>query len=57
MPAGGFLDNTLLALVRERYPEASPLHRLGRGTSGLVLFARHEAARRRSSREPGAIAR
>lgn len=40
LPAGGFLDNTLLALVRERYPEASPLHRLGRGTSGLVLFAR-----------------
>ena len=40
MPAGGFLNHTLLALVRERYPEASPLHRLGRGTSGLVLFAR-----------------
>ena len=40
MPAGGFLENTLLALVREQYPEASPLHRLGRGTSGLVLFAR-----------------
>ena len=56
MPAGGFLDNTLLALVRERYPEASPLHRLGRGTSGLVLFARHERARRRSSRARGAIA-
>ena len=44
MPAGGFLDNTLLALVREMYPEASPLHRLGRGTSGLVLFARHKHA-------------
>ena len=44
MPAGGFLDNTLLSLVRERYPEASPLHRLGRGTSGLVLFARNTAA-------------
>jgi 23S rRNA pseudouridine1911/1915/1917 synthase len=44
MPAGGFLDNTLLALVRERYPEASPLHRLGRGTSGLVLFARQRSA-------------
>ena len=44
MPAGGFLDNTLLALVREKYPEASPLHRLGRGTSGLVLFARHKDA-------------
>jgi len=44
MPAGGFLENTLLALVRERYPEASPLHRLGRGTSGLVLFARQRSA-------------
>jgi 23S rRNA pseudouridine1911/1915/1917 synthase len=44
MPAGGFLDNTLLALVRERYPEAGPLHRLGRGTSGLVLFARQRNA-------------
>jgi len=44
MPAGGFLDNTLLALVRGRYPEASPLHRLGRGTSGLVLFARQRSA-------------
>ena len=40
MPAGGFLNHTLLALVRELYPEASPLHRLGRYTSGLVLFAR-----------------
>lgn len=44
MPAGGFLENTLLAVVREKYPEASPLHRLGRGTSGLVLFARHQHA-------------
>lgn len=44
MPAGGFLENTLLSLVRERYPEANPLHRLGRGTSGLVLFARNTAA-------------
>lgn len=40
MPAGGFLDNTLLALIRRQYPDASPLHRLGRCTSGLVLFAR-----------------
>jgi len=45
MPAGGFLELTLLHLLRRRYPEASPLHRLGRFTSGLVLFARtHEAA-------------
>lgn len=45
MPAGGFLNHTLLGLMREKYPEASPLHRLGRHTSGLVVFARtHEAA-------------
>jgi 23S rRNA pseudouridine1911/1915/1917 synthase len=40
MPAGGFLENTLLSLIRQQHPEASPLHRLGRHTSGLVLFAR-----------------
>lgn len=40
LPGGGdFQDHTLLALVRRRHPEASPMHRLGRGTSGLVLFA------------------
>lgn len=44
MPAGGFVESTLLAVVRQAYPEASPLHRLGRGTSGLVLFARHKQA-------------
>jgi 23S rRNA pseudouridine1911/1915/1917 synthase len=44
MPAGGFLDHTLLALMRRRYPEASPLHRLGRHTSGLVVFARTRQA-------------
>ena len=44
MPAGGFLEHTLLALVHASYPEAHPLHRLGRFTSGLVLFARTPAA-------------
>ncbi|MEO8677663.1 MAG: RluA family pseudouridine synthase [Vicinamibacterales bacterium] len=45
MPAGGFLEHTLLALVRRRYPAANPMHRLGRFTSGVVLFARtHEAS-------------
>lgn len=39
MPAGGFLEHTLLMQVRKNWPNASPLHRLGRGTSGLVLFA------------------
>ena len=45
LPGGGFLENTLLALVRERTPEATPMHRLGRGTSGLVLFALTAQAR------------
>ena len=45
-PGGGFLEHTLLHLVRQRYPGASPVHRLGRGTSGLVLFARTSAANR-----------
>lgn len=38
LPGGGFLEHTLLHLVRRRFPVASPAHRLGRGTSGLVLF-------------------
>lgn len=44
MPAGGYLEQTLLWLVRRNAPEASPLHRLGRYTSGLVLFARTPSA-------------
>jgi len=47
LPAGGHLEHTLLALVRRIVPEASPLHRLDRGVSGAVLFARTELARRR----------
>ena len=50
MPAGGFLEHTLLTLVREACPEASPLHRLGRYTSGLVVFARTNAAASRLGR-------
>lgn len=44
LPAGGFLKHTLLYLVQARWPEAAPLHRLGRATSGLVLFARTKEA-------------
>lgn len=40
LPAGGFLENTLLRLVQTKTPEANPVHRLGRGTSGIVLFAK-----------------
>ncbi len=45
MPAGGFLDHTLLALVRRKAPDASPMHRLGRGTSGLVVFGKTPGVR------------
>ena len=46
MPAGGFLTHTLVHVVRRRFPEAAAMHRLGRGTSGIVLFARTDQARR-----------
>jgi 23S rRNA pseudouridine1911/1915/1917 synthase len=45
VPNGGFLEHTLLHRVRRLHPGAVPMHRLGRGTSGLVLFARTDAAR------------
>ena len=45
-PNGGFLEHTLLHLVRRRHPEASPIHRLGRGTSGIVVFSLNRAANR-----------
>jgi 23S rRNA pseudouridine1911/1915/1917 synthase len=48
IPHGGlYLNHTLLRRVRRRWPEATPTHRLGRGTSGLLLFARTREARRR----------
>jgi 23S rRNA pseudouridine1911/1915/1917 synthase len=50
LPGGSFLENTLLARVRRRYKGASPLHRLGRGTSGIVLFALSPDARRALTR-------
>ena len=44
LPGAGFMENTLLRLVQERCPEANPVHRLGRGTSGIVLFAKTSQA-------------
>ncbi|WP_245588524.1 pseudouridine synthase, partial [Deinococcus pimensis] len=44
MHGGGFYRHTLLRLVRDRWPEAALLHRLGRATSGVVLFARDPSA-------------
>ena len=46
IPNGGFLTHTLLHLVRQGFPGATPMHRLGRGTSGLLLFTRTPETRR-----------
>lgn len=51
MPNGGFLTHTLLYLVRMLEPGAVPVHRLGRGTSGLVLFALSAPARAALARD------
>jgi 23S rRNA pseudouridine1911/1915/1917 synthase len=40
LPGGGFMENTLLRLAQRRSPNANPVHRLGRGTTGIVLFAK-----------------
>nr|WP_267239368.1 RluA family pseudouridine synthase [Paludibaculum fermentans] len=40
LPGGGFMENTLLRLVQKQSPTANPVHRLGRATSGIVLFAK-----------------
>jgi 23S rRNA pseudouridine1911/1915/1917 synthase len=40
LPGGGFMENTLLRLVQEQAPSANPVHRLGRATTGIVLFAK-----------------
>jgi 23S rRNA pseudouridine1911/1915/1917 synthase len=47
MPGGGFLEHTLLRQLKRHYPQETPIpiHRLGRGTSGLVLLARSPFAR------------
>jgi len=47
LPGAAFLESTLLHLVRRQDPEAVPVHRLGRGTSGIVLFALSARARSR----------
>ena len=44
LPGGGFMENTLLRLVQKRTPDANPVHRLGRATTGIVLFAKTQEA-------------
>lgn len=45
LPGANFLQATLLHQVRTYAPDAAPLHRLGRWTSGIVLCARNRNAR------------
>ncbi len=46
LPGGGrFFEHTLLRLVAKRFPGYRPVHRLGTGTSGIVLCARTRPAR------------
>jgi 23S rRNA pseudouridine1911/1915/1917 synthase len=40
LPGAGFMENTLLRLVQKQTPSANPVHRLGRPTTGIVLFAK-----------------
>lgn len=52
LPGGGHLQNTLLASLRRRFGEGpAPIHRLGRGTSGVMLFARSDIAKHRLSED------
>src|ERR1019366_4567730 len=40
LPGGGFMETPLLRLVQKQIPNANPVHRLGRATTGIVLFAK-----------------
>lgn len=54
LPGGSFLESTLLHRVRASAPvrhAASPVHRLGRGTTGVVLFGITPGACRALSEE------
>ncbi|MEO1591438.1 MAG: RluA family pseudouridine synthase [Cyanobacteria bacterium J06632_22] len=51
LPGANFLEHTLLHQVRRQYPSAYPIHRLGRGTSGLLLLAKSKAARQHLSQQ------
>ncbi|MEM9217155.1 MAG: RluA family pseudouridine synthase [Cyanobacteria bacterium P01_F01_bin.150] len=53
LPGGGFLNHTLLHQLKLKYPSdtPTPIHRLGRGTSGIMLIARSPLARSHLSRQ------
>ncbi len=47
LPGGGFVQNTLWWQLQHQwgYANTYPIHRLGRGTSGVLLLAKHRQAR------------
>lgn len=53
LPGGGFLEHTLLHQLHKRFPQETPfpIHRLGRGTSGVMLLARSQQARAHLSQQ------
>lgn len=51
LPGANFLETTLLYQVRRHAPDAAPVHRLGRWTSGIVLCARNRSARSELTRQ------
>ena len=53
LPGGGFLQHTLLYQLQKLYSQDTPIpiHRLGRGTSGLMLLARSTVAKSRLSQQ------
>lgn len=53
LPGGGFLQHTLLFQLQKSYPQDTPvpIHRLGRGTSGLMLLARSKEAKSSLSKQ------
>ena len=53
LPGGDFVYHTVLEQLKIQYPQESlfPLHRLGTGTSGLLLLGRSALGRRELSRQ------
>lgn len=53
IPGGGFLVHTLLWQLKIHYPQDTPvpIHRLGRGTSGLLLLGRSPLAKSELGRQ------
>jgi 23S rRNA pseudouridine1911/1915/1917 synthase len=53
LPGGGFLQHTLLWQLQQQYPQETPvpIHRLGRGTSGLMILAVSDLAKSNLSQQ------